>query len=149
MISDSASGISNGVRADSAIAPIRNSTNATKPHGWNTNHPVISPTPPLCALMMSTVESEPATITTATAANTIGTSYETTCATARIAPSSENLLRDAQPPMNNASTLAVLTANANRMPMLRLTGTSPGPTGTTANNSSDGITAMTGARKCV
>ena len=60
--------------------------------------------------MISSVESEPAAITTATAANTIGTSYDTTCATARIAPSSENLLRDAQPPMNSASTLAVLTA---------------------------------------
>src|SRR5437867_2053829 len=141
MISDSASGMSNGVRADSAIAPMVNSTKPTKPQGRHTNQPPMLAKPWLCALMMSNVDNEPAAITTATAARTIGTSYETTCATARMAPSSENLLRDAQPPMNNASTLAVLTAKANRMPILRFTGTRPGPIGTTANNSSDGITA--------
>ena len=109
-------------------------TNPTNPQGRNTNQLLTLRNPPPCASTMATVESEPTAITTATAANTIGTSYETTCATARIAPSSENLLRDAQPPMNNASTLAVLTANANRMPMFRLTGTNPDATGTTENN---------------
>src|SRR5687767_8129169 len=38
MISDSASGKSNGERFDSAVAAIRNNINAANPHGVKTNH---------------------------------------------------------------------------------------------------------------
>ncbi len=93
------------------------------------------------------MDNVPAIITTATTDNTIGTSYDTTCATPRIAPSNENLLRLAHPLMNTDNTVPVLMANTNKTAMFRSTGTNPGATGNIASNNTVGITANGGARK--
>src|ERR1700753_1626339 len=88
MISDSASGRSNGVRLTSAMLAIVRMTNARNPGGEKTNQPYST-----CLWKKSTRLRLPAQRITGTAASTCGISYETSCATARIAPSSEYLLR--------------------------------------------------------
>src|SRR5918992_2918972 len=87
MISDSATGMSNGTRVISATAPVVNTRNAASPMpgGQIANGQ-------LCASTMSTSESEPASIATDAAASTIGSSYAMSCAAERKAPISAYLL---------------------------------------------------------
>ena len=92
MISDSASGRSNGVRFTSAMLAISRITNARSPGGEKRNQPNSS-----CLSKIVTRLRLPAQSTTGTVESTCGTSYETSCATARIAPSSEYLFRLDQP----------------------------------------------------
>src|SRR3989338_4757174 len=94
--SDSASGMSKGVRLTSATPLRKNVRQPAKPQGVATNHR------PACASTMPVSESVPVTMMIATTDRTPGTSYEMSCATERIAPRTENLLRDAQPPMKIA-----------------------------------------------
>src|SRR5919107_314157 len=84
MISDSASGRSNGVRFTSAMLAIVSRPNPSRPGGENTNQPYSS-----CLSKIVTRLRLPAQSTTGTVARTWGISYETSCATARIAPSQE------------------------------------------------------------
>ncbi len=88
MISDSASGRSNGVRFTSAMLAIVRITNPMNPGGEKTNQPYST-----CLSKIVTRLRLPAQRITGTTARTCGTSYETSCATARIAPSSEYLFR--------------------------------------------------------
>src|SRR3954449_13458591 len=92
MISDSASGRSNGVRFTSAMLAINKMTNATTPGGENRNQPYSS-----CLSKIVTRLRLPAQRTTGTVDRTCGTSYETSCATDRIAPSRAYLFRLDQP----------------------------------------------------
>src|SRR3954451_24236598 len=92
MISDSASGRSKGVRFTSAMLEISSRANARKPGGERMNQPYSS-----CLSKIVTRLRLPAQSTTGIVESTCGISYETSCATARIAPSSEYLLRLDQP----------------------------------------------------
>ena len=92
MISDSASGRSNGVRFTSAMLAISRIRNARKPGGDRMNQPKST-----CWLKMVTRLRLPVQSTIGTIESTWGISYETSWATARMAPSSEYLLRLDQP----------------------------------------------------
>src|SRR6516165_5661530 len=104
MISDSASGRSNGVRFTSAILAINRITKASKPGGDRMYQPHSS-----CSLKIETRLKLPAHSTIGTRESTCGTSYETSCATARIEPSSEYLLRLDQPARKMPSGLMLET----------------------------------------
>src|SRR5208282_446721 len=105
MISDSASGRSKGVRFTSAVLAIRRITNARNPGGENTNQPKSR-----CLSKIVTRLRLPAQRTIGIVERTWGTSYETSWATARIAPSSEYLFRLDQPARKIASGLMLETA---------------------------------------
>src|SRR3954463_11095137 len=105
MISDSASGRSNGVRLTSAMLETSSSMNAKRPGGENTNQPYSS-----CLSKIVTRLRLPAQSTTGTVERTWGISYETSCATARIAPNSEYLLRLDQPARNTSRDEMLATA---------------------------------------
>src|SRR5918992_5497387 len=92
MISDSATGMSKGTRVISATAPMLNTRNAASPMpgGQIANGQ-------FCASTMSTSESEPASIATAAAASTIGSSYAISWAALRSAPINAYLLALDQP----------------------------------------------------
>src|SRR5918997_6217911 len=92
MISDSATGMSNGTRVISATAPTLNTRNAASPipGGQMANGQSWAST-------MSTSESDPASIATEAAASTMGSSYAMSCAADRSAPISAYLLALDQP----------------------------------------------------
>src|SRR5579885_1268015 len=92
MISDSASGRSKGVRFTSAKLAISRITKANNPGGERMNQPKSTWRSKTETRLRLLVQS-----TTATTESTWGTSYETSWATARMAPSSEYLLRLDQP----------------------------------------------------
>ena len=105
MISDSASGRSNGVRFTSAMLAISRIMNASNPGGDMMNQPNST-----CRSKIVTRLRLPAHSTIGTVESTWGTSYETSCATARIAPSNEYLLRLDQPARKMPSGLMLETA---------------------------------------
>src|SRR3954470_20221222 len=105
MISDSASGRSNGVRFTSAMLAIVKRVKASRPGGDITNQPYSS-----CLSKIVTRLRLPAQSTTGTVERTWGISYETSCATARIAPNSEYLLRLDQPARNTPRDEMLATA---------------------------------------
>src|SRR5580658_6034769 len=92
MISDSASGRSKGVRFTSAMLAIKSVMKARAPGGEKMNQPKTS-----CLSKIVTRLKLPAQSTIGTRESTCGTSYETSCATERIEPRSEYLLRLDQP----------------------------------------------------
>ena len=89
----------------------------------------------------------PVSSTIASSDRTAGISYETICATARIAPSSANLLFEPHPPIirPTAETEEIAITNS------RLTFVSavsnPRPHGTTANSNITGAVATSGASR--
>src|SRR3954462_14205709 len=87
----SASGRSNGARADSATPPMKKITNPT--NCGSTNQSVAS-----CFVTISVSASDWPIRTTPSTLSASETSYETSCAQVRIAPSSEYLDSEAQPP---------------------------------------------------
>ncbi len=111
MISESATGMSNGVRLSSAseeIMKIRNSGNsgtANHSDSW--------------ASTMPTIEVAPASITAPAAESTNGSSYAMSCAAARSAPISENLLALDQPAMRMPITETLDMAITKKMPTSR------------------------------
>src|SRR5919198_605604 len=68
---------------------------------------------------MSIIDSEPACITIDDAASTSGSSYAISCAAARSAPISENLLAEAQPAISVPITPTELIASTKKMPTSR------------------------------
>src|SRR3954470_14292299 len=143
MISDSASGRSKGVRLTSAMLEIVSSTNASRPGGEQTNQPYSS-----CLSKMVTRLRLPAQSTTGTVARTCGISYETSCATARIAPSSEYLFRLDQPARNTPSVDLLETATRYNSPEGKFTGARPTPNGITARTRNAETSMMIGATRC-
>src|SRR5262249_8077000 len=105
MISDSASGKSNGVRFTSAMLAIKSVAKASTPGGEKMNQPNL-----ICSSKIVTRLRLPAQSTIGTIASTWGTSYETSCATDRIEPRSEYLLRLDQPARNMPRGLRLETA---------------------------------------
>src|SRR3954452_15801615 len=87
----SASGRSKGARFVSAMPAMKKMISPT-------NCGAAYHQPSCCSLTMSTSESEPAISTTPSTLSASATSYETSCAHVRMAPSSENFESDAQPP---------------------------------------------------
>ena len=118
MISDSASGRSNGVRFTSAMLAIRRITNASRPGGDMMNQPKSSWRSKTATRLRLPVQS-----TIGTIESTWGISYETSCATARMAPSSEYLFRLDHPARKIPSGLMLETATGRS----RLTAGSPAP----------------------
>ena len=96
MISESATGMSNGGRVSSASEATRKMTNPT---GCVSANQYLS-----CASTIPIIESVPACITIAAAASTSGSSYAMSCAAARSAPISENLFAEDQPAMSTPIT---------------------------------------------
>ncbi len=95
---------------------------------------------------MPVSDSVPAAIATDDAANTIGSSYDISCAATRIPPSSEYLFADAQPAMIAPITPTPMTASAKKTPGPRSSATCPpGPTGITSRTSRYGTSATPGA----
>src|SRR5687768_10565830 len=98
MSSVSVSGKSNGVRLHSAKAQTRK---IKKPSGctkkFQVNQPLFQK--PCCCSAICLNDIVPVTISNATIDKPIASSYEITCDDARIAPSNENLLFEAQPPI--------------------------------------------------
>src|SRR5262245_45892009 len=89
--SDSASGRSNGARADSAVPAVRKTR---KPTNCGTTNQIVSS----CLATISVSRSDSPMITTPSTESASATSYETSCAHVRIEPSSEYFDSEAQPP---------------------------------------------------
>lgn len=140
MISDSASGKSKGVRFTSAMLAIRKIMNARNPGGEQMFQPNSAWRSKIVTRLRLPAQSAIGIVE-----STWGISYETSCATDRIAPSSEYLLRLDQPARNNPSGLRLETAIKYTRPDGRSTGTRPAANGTTAITRNDESSTITGA----
>jgi hypothetical protein len=111
MISESATGMSNGGRVSSARAA---TTKMPKPIGCETTNQYCC-----CASTIPTIESVAACITTAAAASTSGSSYAISWAAPRSAPISENLFAEAHPAMSVPITVTDVIAITKKIPTSR------------------------------
>ena len=137
MISESATGMSNGGRCSSA-SPATKKTNAAS--ACQSSHH--GSTPRRCRSATACRPPSPPTPRRArTAARRPSAARPT-----RIPPS-ENLLALAQPPISEPSTPTPITASTKNRPMSRSTPTSPGPTGITTSTTRYGISATAGASR--
>src|ERR671934_2985546 len=94
---------------------------------------------------MSIIDSEPACITIDDAASTSGSSYAISCAAARSAPISENLLAEAQPAMSVPITPTELMASTKKMPTSRFSANTVGENGITTIVTMYGTSTTPGA----
>jgi hypothetical protein len=142
MISDSASGRSNGVRLTSAMLEISKIPKASRPGGENTNQPCCA-----CFSKIVTRLRLPAQSTIGIVESTCGISYETSCATERIAPSSEYLFRLDHPARKIPSGERLETATRYTIPEGKFTGAMPTPNGITARTRNAETRINTGASR--
>ena len=125
MISESATGMSNGGRVSSASDATTKTRKPTSCHGRTMFHML------RCDSTMPTSDSVPACITMAAAASTSGSSYAISCAAARSAPISENLFAEDQPAISTPITDTDDIAITKKMPTSRLSANNVGLNGST------------------
>src|SRR5215212_5499921 len=99
------------------------------------------------ASAMPTSERVPAAMATLLAASTRGSSYASSCAAARIAPSRAYLFALAQPAIRVPSTPTALTARTNSSPASRSAPTRDGDSGSAAIATRYGTSATAGASR--
>ncbi len=98
-----------------------------------------------CASTIAVTPIEPASIVGMSSVSTIGISYDTSCATARNAPSRANLLFDDQPAMMMPSVPMAPMETMYRTPTFRSVPRNPGAKGTTAQMPTTDMTTSSGA----
>ena len=98
-----------------------------------------------CASTMPISDIVPASITTAAAARTSGSSYAISCAAARRAPINENLFALDQPAISTPITPTLAIAITKKMPTSRSSANTVAPNGRTTRVAMYGISATPGA----
>ena len=139
MISESATGMSNGGRVSSASEAVRK---IRKPIGCEKTNQYFS-----WASTIPIIESVPACMTIAAAPSTRGSSYAMSCAAARRAPMSENLFAEAHPAMRTPITETDVIAMTKKIPTSRFRMKIVSEKGITTNNAMYGTSATAGARE--
>src|SRR5919198_677194 len=135
--SESATGMSNGGRRSSASPATKNTAAPIACQGSHHHRH---------ASTMPGSDSVPAAIAADEAANTMGSSYDSSWAATRMPPSRLYLFALAQPAMIAPSTATPIIASAKKSPRSRLRATwSPGPIGTTTRTTRYGTSATAGA----
>src|SRR4029079_8027823 len=137
MISESATGMSNGGRVSSATADIMNTMNSG--NSGTMYHTV------RCASTRPIIDVEAASMTAAAAASTSGSSQAISCAAARNAPISENLFAEAHPAISTPRTPIEDIASTKKMPMSRFSAYRAVPNGITRSTTRYGTSAPPGA----
>jgi hypothetical protein len=137
MISESATGMSNGGRVSSASDATRKITNPT---GWVSANQYRS-----WASTIPIIDRVPACITIEAAASTSGSSYAMSCAAARSAPINENLFAEDQPAMSTPITVTEVIDITKKIPTSRLRMKIWFEKGITTNSAMYGTSATAGA----
>src|SRR5918996_1254640 len=138
MISESATGMSNGGRCSSASPAMKNTA---APIACQASHH---------GCQASTIpgsESVPAAMATDAAVSTKGSSYAMSCAAVRSPPSREYLLPLAQPPISEPRTPTPITASTASSPTSTSTPTHSGASGTKARATRYGTSPTAGASR--